>query len=426
MTKITSTHTNPQIKPQIEHNDRTNDKSKNIYKEKTHLNECNKSAKEVIQEIDKLYNEAMEKQKGKKGKKTPKENSYKEFIYEINENTTMEQCEILTQKIAELTGFTPLQIAIHRDEGHYNKNNDFVTHYHAHAVFFTLDKNTGKQLARLQASLNPKNLSKIQDLTAEILQMQRGERRFEKKEKKQYPKDYREIKRIREREREIIDNAIETQKNAQKLKNSIELMQTQLESEKSDLKARESILITKENEIEKIQNGYEEAFNEINAKEREEKRGFLNHLKNLFTKGKHFKNITEKYNIPRKAITAQIMQKKEELKQKDKEIEKERLNAKEMQERYKKIEIENQKLKSQHTIDQELIKQGEKEALKNLDYETEAKNKDLNHLNDLQLQAFMNEREKREKARKQREIEEAKAQQKELQKSQPKTRAFFR
>ncbi|QDQ35326.1 NYN domain-containing protein [Campylobacter jejuni] len=28
----------------------------------------------------------------------------------------MEQCQELTQKIAELTGFTPLQVVIHRDE----------------------------------------------------------------------------------------------------------------------------------------------------------------------------------------------------------------------------------------------------------------------------------------------------------------------
>ncbi|KQH22752.1 mobilization protein, partial [Campylobacter coli] len=47
---------------------------------------------------------------------TKKEKCYHEFIYEIGENTTMEQCQVLTQKIAELTGFTPLQVVIHRDE----------------------------------------------------------------------------------------------------------------------------------------------------------------------------------------------------------------------------------------------------------------------------------------------------------------------
>ncbi|WP_270981557.1 hypothetical protein [Campylobacter helveticus] len=87
--KIGAVHCNPKISPHLQHNDRTNSTSPNIHKERSHLNECNKSAQEALREIDKLYNEAMEKQKGKKGKKTPKERSYHEFIYEINENTTI-------------------------------------------------------------------------------------------------------------------------------------------------------------------------------------------------------------------------------------------------------------------------------------------------------------------------------------------------
>ncbi|RUK14485.1 mobilization protein, partial [Campylobacter coli] len=78
---------------------------------------------------------------------TKKEKFYQEFIYEICENTTMEQCQELTHKIAELTGFTPLLVVIHRDEVCENAKGEKLTHYHAHAVFFTLDYN-GLQLAR--------------------------------------------------------------------------------------------------------------------------------------------------------------------------------------------------------------------------------------------------------------------------------------
>ncbi|ENB9426133.1 hypothetical protein ABI917_001696 [Campylobacter jejuni] len=240
--KIGAVHCNPKISPHLQHNDRTNSTSPNIHKERSHLNECNKSAQEALREIDKLYNEAMEKQKGKKGKKTPKERSYHEFIYEINENTTMEQCEKLTEQIAKLTGFTPLQISIHRDEGHTNGKGEFVTHYHAHAVFFTLDKNTGKQLARMEASLTKENLSKIQDLTAQTLQMERGERRFERGEKKNYIQDYKEYARVKEQEREILDIALETQETALKLKNDLEAMGNQLKIKEMDLNAKETHL----------------------------------------------------------------------------------------------------------------------------------------------------------------------------------------
>lgn len=382
MAKTTSAHTNPKITPQLEHNDRTDNRSKNIYKEKTHLNECNKTAQEVKQEIDKLYAEAMQKQKGIKGKKTPKENSFKEFIYEIDENTTMEQCEKLSEKIAELTGFRPLQIAIHRDEGHYNEQGDFVTHYHAHAVFFTLDKETGKQLARLQASLNPKNLSKIQDLAAETFQMQRGERRYENGEKKAYPKDYREYKKIKEREREILNKAQETQKNAIELQKNIEAIQIELKNKKNDLNAKESVLNSKEQEIQKIESGYPEAFNEINLKQRQEKKGFFNFVKNILTGGKHFKRIEQKYTIAKNAITAQKMKNEKMLRLEREKLEKEKKRAKEVQEmqeqEIQKIEMEiknldQENLKYFNTIQQQasFIKEAEKEILKNIDWTKE-------------------------------------------------------
>lgn len=180
MQKIGAVHFNPKIQPHLQHNDRTNSNADNIRKDLSHLNECDKSASQALKQIDTLYKEAMQKldEAKKKGKRTPKERSFHEAIFEINESTTMQQCQELTQRIAELTGFTPLQISIHKDEGHTNEQGEWIPHYHAHAVFFTLDKSTGKQLARQEASLNPRNLSKIQDIASKVLEMQRGERHF--------------------------------------------------------------------------------------------------------------------------------------------------------------------------------------------------------------------------------------------------------
>lgn len=236
------------IKPNLDHNDRTQTGAKHIHQEKSHLNECTMSAKQTSSEIDKLYKQAKQnyynycadkngiaKSSGKpKGLQNfaEKSNSFTELIFEIDDNTTMNQCQELSQKIAELTGFTPLQIAIHRDEGYYNENKEFITHYHAHAVFFTLDKETGIQLNRKSASNTPENLAKIQDLASEVFGMPRGERRFEKGEKKEYIQDYNAYRVVKEAERE-------TRENLKSLEKDLKVEQEIIDNKRSDLKEQE-------------------------------------------------------------------------------------------------------------------------------------------------------------------------------------------
>ncbi|MBO0090262.1 hypothetical protein JND37_15265, partial [Listeria monocytogenes] len=82
-----------------------------------------------------------------------------------------------------------------------NAKGEKQTHYHAHAVFFTLDNN-GLQLARREASLNKANLSKIQTLTAQSLKMERGANRYENNEKQpQYIQDYKTYAQFKEQEK---------------------------------------------------------------------------------------------------------------------------------------------------------------------------------------------------------------------------------
>lgn len=216
--KKLSVHTNRKLVPNLKHNDRsTKEKHKNVFEEKTHLNQIDKSAKEAMEEINKLYKEAMKKLEGKKGKRTPKESSYTEMIFEVDENHTLEDCQKLADKICELTGFRRIQVSLHKDEGHYEDDGTFKTHNHAHAVFFTLDEKDGKQLARREKGLSDTNLSKLQDLAYEVL---RGEVREKSNEKKEYIPLYTQYK---------------TQK--------------ELEQREKSLKAKESILKAKESEL---------------------------------------------------------------------------------------------------------------------------------------------------------------------------------
>lgn len=322
MPKIAAAHCNPKIKPALNHNDRTNDTAHTINKERMHLNEYSKSSEQVRKEISELYEKAKEnfarycEQKnglGKNGKPkglqnfTKKEKCYHEFIYEIDENTTMEQCQELTEKIAKLTGFTPLQVVIHRDESFKDEQNGTEKiHYHAHAVFFTLDQQTGLQLARQEASLHKGNLSKIQTLTAETLKMQRGEARHERGEKQpQYIQNYKDYARLKEQERklkaEIEQQRLELKqqkelldKQAQELsKMSQELTKREqlIQEQQKDIKEQQRLLKLQqeayEKRISKLELDHAEAISELKQKFNDRK----SLLKNIITFGGHYRQI---------------------------------------------------------------------------------------------------------------------------------------
>lgn len=300
MPKIATAHCNPKKQPALNHNDRTNDNAKTITKELTHLNEYSCSSDEVRKKIDTLYKKAYdnfskycENKNGvsKSGKPkglqnfTKKEKCYHEFIYEIGENTTMEQCQELTQKIAELTGFTPLQVVIHRDEIHQNAKGEMQTHYHAHAVFFTLDKDTGLQLARQEASLNKQNLSKIQTLTAETLKMDRGENRLEKGlESPKYIQDYKIYSQFKEMETKLQKEWFKRQKEIEAKIKELERKEQELKNKEAELNQREKVI---QDFIDQLESKHKEKFERINNLYENKK----SLVKNILTFGNHNRRI---------------------------------------------------------------------------------------------------------------------------------------
>ena len=96
----------------------------------------------------------------------------KEGVVVIKEDTTMEQLRHFCEVCKERWGITALQVFIHRDEGHYQIPNDKTTwkpNYHAHIVWDWMDHGTGKS-----CKLGKKDMSEMQTLLAECLEMQRG------------------------------------------------------------------------------------------------------------------------------------------------------------------------------------------------------------------------------------------------------------
>lgn len=357
MQKVAAAHCNPKKQPALNHNDRTNDNAKTITKELTHLNEYSCSSDEVRKKIDTLYKKAYdnfskycENKNGvsKSGKPkglqnfTKKEKCYHEFIYEISEHTTMEQCQELTEKIAELTGFTPLQIAIHRDEIHQNAKGEMQTHYHAHAVFFTLDKDTGLQLARQEASLNKQNLSKIQTLTAETLKMDRGENRLEKGlESPKYIQDYKIYSQYKEMERKLQEKWFKRQKEIEAKIKELERKEQELKNKEAELNQREKVI---QDFIDQLESKHKEKFERINNLYENKK----SLVKNILTFGKHNRRIEDEKQESLMALATETgkadLQYKEALEKVNEEKEKLRKECKKYQREAESQENKIQKL----------------------------------------------------------------------------------
>lgn len=94
----------------------------------------------------------------------------REAVVVIKENTTMQDLHKLSKRLEKELRIRIFQIAIHRDEGHYDKDSkEWKPNYHAHLVADWQDLETGKTLKHQSF-----HYSKMQDITAECLEMDRG------------------------------------------------------------------------------------------------------------------------------------------------------------------------------------------------------------------------------------------------------------
>lgn len=130
----------------------------------------------------------------------------------------------LSDELEKQYGIKTFQWHIHNDEGHTTLEGDLKYNYHAHLVFDWTDEN-GKSL-----KLDKNDLSNIQTLTAEVMQMERGE--FQSKSLSLNHKEYRgfmevkdklemEIKRelTREQEKQLREEIVQKREELKAIKN---------------------------------------------------------------------------------------------------------------------------------------------------------------------------------------------------------------
>ncbi len=218
----------------LAHNDRSEDHEPDYLLPPEHRleNEVDRSAIEAEEFINELYGDASEKYQQTFGQKLQSKSFLWEAVINLNKHHTMEDVKKAVKKIEEETGFTAVQIAIHRDEGHINERGVVQYNFHAHVTFFTLDRKTGEQLYRKKLTkrqekegrlkpMNRNRLSKLQDIVAESLNMERGQKgskaqRMGHKQYKQTKQNEEKIKQ--EAQAKIKDIQEESKRLREKLK----------------------------------------------------------------------------------------------------------------------------------------------------------------------------------------------------------------
>lgn len=126
----------------------------------------------AMQEKDVEYKDKNGKTRVRKGS-----SPIREGVVNIKPDTKMDDLLNYVNRVQEIWGIRAIQIHMHRDEGHYENPEDKSTwqpNLHAHIIWDWIDHTTGKSF-----KLNAEDMSQIQDMVAETLEMERGKHKEE-------------------------------------------------------------------------------------------------------------------------------------------------------------------------------------------------------------------------------------------------------
>ena len=238
-----------------------------IRKDLTHKNEYWMEQK-IADRIQKIESYCKEKS-GRKLQKNAM--PIREAVVVIKENTTMQDLHNLSKRLEEELNIRIFQIAIHKDEGHYDKDTkEWKPNYHAHLVADWQDLQTGKTLKHQSF-----HYSKMQDLAAECLEMERGisgsltrleavEFKIKKKEEdlkileERYSQMQQEMESKRSEELIVKESdflgfqKIKTDKTIENYKKAIKTNNIQLLKNKTELESKEKQIVELKTNIESL------------------------------------------------------------------------------------------------------------------------------------------------------------------------------
>ena len=202
----------------------------------------------------------------------------RECVVVINEDTRIKALLRFTRMVETRWGIKALQVHLHRDEGHYEIPGDDSTwkpNYHAHIIWDWMDHTTGKSI-----KLDADDMSAMQDMVAEALDMERGVKKSEtgldhlerndfilqkqEKEKKRLEAEKRKIQSERDiaknQARQATEEKTKAEKKAQEAMNlARKALQEKDEADKkakaakAELSSVESKVTEKQSEIDRLE-----------------------------------------------------------------------------------------------------------------------------------------------------------------------------
>ena len=221
----------------------------------------------VKQKTGRAMQEKDVKYTGKGGKILTRQGAspIRECVVVTEKDTRLKDVLRFTKEVEKKWGIKALQIHLHRDEGHYEnpaEENTWVPNYHAHIIWDWMDHSTGKSI-----KLNAADMSEMQDMVAEALDMERGQKKSEtglehlerndfilqkqEKEKKRLEEEKRKAQSEKDKAEKKAQEAKEEAKKAQEEKNEAE---QKTKDAKTALANAESKITEKQSEIDRLKN----------------------------------------------------------------------------------------------------------------------------------------------------------------------------
>lgn len=193
----------------------------------------------VKEKTGRAMQEKERERKGKNGKiiKVAGCSPIREGVLLIKPDTTLADVKKFGEECQRRWGITPLQIFLHKDEGHWLNGQSnaedkesfqvgekwFKPNYHAHIVFDWMNHDTGKS-----QKLNDNDMIEMQTLASDILSMQRGQSKSETGKKHLERNDF-----IIEKQKAELQRIDETK---QRKEQQISLAEQELRQVKSEIR----------------------------------------------------------------------------------------------------------------------------------------------------------------------------------------------
>ena len=221
----------------------------------------------VKQKTGRAMQEKEIKYPGKGGKIITRQGAspIRECVVVTEKDTRLKDLLRFTKEVEKKWGIKALQVHLHRDEGHYEipgNDSTWKPNYHAHIIWDWMDHSTGKSI-----KLDADDMSAMQDMVAEALNMERGQKKAEtgldhlerndfilqKQEKEK--KRLEEEKRKAQSEKAKAENkANEAKEEAKKAKEEKDEAEKKAQEAKTALTSAESKITEKQTEIDSLDN----------------------------------------------------------------------------------------------------------------------------------------------------------------------------